>query len=169
MDENKSITYDDLIQTRNTQILKSIVPFLDAPTQKPLAMLIQLMEWKNATAAFSRQENSMAACSLPAGTKRRDAMLSAVRKYCTPKEQEMIDTIQTLFCIMENQDLFHNPLIRRWFLIGFQSFEQSGVCQFKPGKIAVSALFCTERKTFKHERCHAVSSLKYEAGKGKPY
>ena len=32
----------------------------------------------------------MAACSLPAGTKRRDAMLSAVRKYCTPKEQEMI-------------------------------------------------------------------------------
>ena len=104
MDENKSITYDDLIQTRNTQILKSIVPFLDVPTQKPLAMLIQLMEWKNATAAFSRQENSMAA-----GTKRRDAMLSAVRKYCTPKEQEMIDTIQTLFCIMENQDLFHNP------------------------------------------------------------
>ena len=64
MDENKSITYDDLIQTRNTQILKSIVPFLDVPTQKPLAMLIQLMEWKNATAAFSRQENSMAACSL---------------------------------------------------------------------------------------------------------
>ena len=42
MDENKSITYDDLIQTRNTQILKSIVPFLDVPTQKPLAMLIQL-------------------------------------------------------------------------------------------------------------------------------
>ena len=66
MDENKSITYDDLIQTRNTQILKSIVPYLDVPTQKPLAMLIQLMEWKNATAAFSRQENSMAACSLPA-------------------------------------------------------------------------------------------------------
>ena len=62
MDENKSITYDDLIQTRNTQILKSIVPYLDVPTQKPLAMLIQLMEWKNATAAFSRQENSMAAC-----------------------------------------------------------------------------------------------------------
>ena len=60
MDENKSITYDDLIQTRNTQILKSIVPYLDVPTQKPLAMLIQLMEWKNATAAFSRQENSMA-------------------------------------------------------------------------------------------------------------
>lgn len=47
MDENKSITYDDLIQTRNTQILKSIVPYLDVPTQKPLAMLIQLMEWKS--------------------------------------------------------------------------------------------------------------------------
>lgn len=29
---------------------------------------------------------------------------------------------------------------------GFQSFEQSGVCQFKSGKIAISALLCTERK-----------------------
>ena len=104
MDENKSITYDDLIQI----VIRDGFIFI-VPTQKPLAMLIQLMEWKNATAAFSRQENSMAACSLPAGTKRRDAMLSAVRKYCTPKEQEMIDTMQTLFCIMENQDLFHNP------------------------------------------------------------
>lgn len=109
MDENKTITYDELIQTKNTQILKSIVPFLDSPAQKPLAMLIQLMEWKNATSTFSKQENSMTACALPAGTKRRDAILGAVRKYCTPKEQEMIDTIQTLFCIMENQDLFHNP------------------------------------------------------------
>ena len=44
MDENKSITYDDLIQTRNTKILKSIVPFLDVPTQKPLAMLIHQLD-----------------------------------------------------------------------------------------------------------------------------
>ena len=35
MDENKSITYDDLIQTRNTQILKSIVPFLAACHANP--------------------------------------------------------------------------------------------------------------------------------------
>ena len=53
----------------------------------------------------------MAACSLPAGTKRRDAMLSAVRKYCTPKEQEMIDTIQTLFVLWKIRICFtiHNP------------------------------------------------------------
>lgn len=106
MEENKNQTYDDLVENRNTQILKSIVPFLDFASQKPLAMLIQYMELKNATSAFSKRENSMAACSLPAGVKRRDAMLGAIRKYCTPKEQEMIDTIQTLFCIMENQDLF---------------------------------------------------------------
>lgn len=109
MEENKNVTYDELVQNRNTQILKSIVPFLEFPSQKPIAMLIQLMEWKNATATFSRQDNSMAACALPSGSRRRDAMLGAIRQYCTPKEQEMIDTLQTLFCIMENQDLFTQP------------------------------------------------------------
>ena len=61
----------------------------------------------------------MAACSLPAGTKRRDAMYYG-HKYCTPKEQEMIDTLQTLFCIMENQSISVHK--SRRFLNGFNLF-----------------------------------------------
>ena len=107
MEESKNVTYDDMVQTKNIQILKSIIPFLDFPSQKPLAMLIQYMEWKNANKAFSSQENSMAACALTPGTDRRNAMLNAIRQYCSPKEQEAIDTLLNLFCIMENYDLFN--------------------------------------------------------------
>ena len=35
MEEQTSVTYDDMVQTRNVQMLKSIIPFLDFPSQKP--------------------------------------------------------------------------------------------------------------------------------------
>ncbi len=48
MEEQTSVTYDDMVQTRNVQMLKSIIPFLDFPSQKPAAMLIQYLEMRNA-------------------------------------------------------------------------------------------------------------------------
>lgn len=108
MENSTNTTYDDIVQTRNIKMLKSIVPFLDFRSQKPAAMLIQYLEFQNANNVFSKQENSMAACALPEDCDRRSAMLSAVREYCTPKEQETIDTILNLFCVMENYDTLNN-------------------------------------------------------------
>lgn len=108
MEEQTSVTYDDMVQTRNVQMLKSIIPFLDFPSQKPAAMLIQYLEMRNAYSAFSKKDNSMAACALPNGTDQRNAMLSAIRQYCSPKEQETIDTILNLFCVMDNYELFNS-------------------------------------------------------------
>ena len=48
MENNKQVTYDDMVQTRNIKMLKSIVPFLDFRSQKPAALLIQYLEFKNA-------------------------------------------------------------------------------------------------------------------------
>ena len=59
MEEQTSVTYDDMVQTRNVQMLKSIIPFLDFPSQKPAAMLIQYLEMRNAYSAFSKKDNSM--------------------------------------------------------------------------------------------------------------
>ena len=40
MEDTTNVTYDDVVQTKNVQILKSIVPFLDVRSQRPAAMLI---------------------------------------------------------------------------------------------------------------------------------
>jgi hypothetical protein len=108
MEDSMNVTYDDLVQTRNVQMLKSVVPFLDFSTQKTFAMLIQFLEFRNASEAFSKRDNSMAACALPNGPDRRNAMLTAIRQYCTPKEQETIDTILNLFCVMDNYEMLNN-------------------------------------------------------------
>lgn len=108
MEDVTNVTYDDVVQTKNVQILKSVVPFLDARSQRPAAMLIQYMELRNAYSAFSKPDNSLAACSLNEGTDRRSAILSAIRQYCSPKEQETIDTLMNLFCVMDNYDMLNN-------------------------------------------------------------
>lgn len=101
----KNVTYDDMVQTRTVQILKSVVPYLDFPSQRPVAMLIQYLELRHASEAFARQDNSMAACAMPNPSERRSAMLTAVRQYATPKEQETIDTILNMLCVMDNLEM----------------------------------------------------------------
>jgi hypothetical protein len=105
MEDTTNVTYDDLVQTRNIQILKSVVPYLDFRSQRPIAMLIQYLELLQASDAFARQDNSMAALALENPADRRNAMLTAVRQYATPKEQETIDMVLNLFCVMDNYDL----------------------------------------------------------------
>lgn len=105
MEEKNTVnTYDEMIGTRDVQILKSIVPFLDYSSRRSASMLIQFMEFMQAKQVFSTRESSMAACAIPETPDRRSAILGAVRQFCTPKEQETIDTILNLFCIMDNYD-----------------------------------------------------------------
>ena len=105
-EQTKPTPYDELTQTRETQMLKAIVPFLQPKQQQQISMLIQYMQLKNTLSVFSSPSASLTACEIPAGSNRRSAMLSAIREYCTPKEQETIDTLLNLFCILDNYDAF---------------------------------------------------------------
>jgi hypothetical protein len=104
----KNVTYDDLVQTRNIQILKSVVPFLDFRSQRPVAILIQYLELMHASDTFARRDNSMAACAVQNPSERRSAMLTAIRQYATPKEQETIDNLLNMLCVMDNCDILNN-------------------------------------------------------------
>jgi hypothetical protein len=102
MEEEKTVTYDDMVENRRILILKSAIPFLNVASQRNVALLIQFLELINAGAAFSKSENSMAACALPDPAERRNAMLAAIRAYATPQEQETIDNIMNMLCVMNN-------------------------------------------------------------------
>lgn len=102
MEENATLTpYDEMLQTKDIQILKTIVPFLDFSAQRQAAMLIQCLEFRHITSLFSSKENTLSICSVPDDTDKRSALLTAVRRYCSPKEQETIDNLLNLLCIMD--------------------------------------------------------------------
>lgn len=106
MEEKNLFTpYDEMTQTKELQMLKTIVPFLAGPRKRQMAILVQYMEMQNTLRVFSGAGTSLSACEIPEGSDRRTAMLGALRTYCSPKEQEMIDTFLNMLCIMESFEL----------------------------------------------------------------
>ena len=105
MDQEQLITeYDSHIQTRELQMLKAMLPFVHSSNQMPLAILIQTMEFQNTMRYFRDNANSLSAFSIAPDTDRRNAILQTLKKFCTPKERETIDTILNIMCVMENYD-----------------------------------------------------------------
>ena len=100
--------YDGLVQTRELQMIKSLLPFVHAKSQMPLAILIQSMEFQNTVRMFQNNANVLSACSINKEPDKRTAMIQTLRKFCTPKERETIDNILNMMCIMENYDVFNN-------------------------------------------------------------
>ena len=107
MDQEQYTTeYDGLVQTRELQMLKSLLPFANVNTQLPLAILIQTMEFRNTVQMFQSNANVLSACAVHNEPDKRNAMLQTLRRFCTPKEKETIDTLLNIMCMMENYDTF---------------------------------------------------------------
>ncbi len=109
MEEKNYLTpYDEMMQTRELQMLKTVVPFIDTRHQRQIAMIIQYLEFRHTMQLFSSNNNALSACEIPEGSDRKSALLMALKNYCTPKERETIDTVLNLFCMLDNYELFFN-------------------------------------------------------------
>lgn len=109
MDQEQFLTeYDTIVQTKELQILKSMLPFANPNTQMPLAILIQGLQFQNTIKKFQNNANLLSACSVNNEPDRKTAMIQTLRKFCSPKERETIDTLLNIMCVMENYDAFNN-------------------------------------------------------------
>lgn len=105
MNQEQYVTeYDGLVQTRELQMLKSLLPFANVKSQMPLAILIQSMEFRNTVQMFRNNANVLSACSVENEPDKRNAMLQTLRRFCTPKEKETIDTLLNIMYMMEDMN-----------------------------------------------------------------
>uniref|UniRef100_UPI004055FD31 hypothetical protein n=1 Tax=Agathobacter sp. TaxID=2021311 RepID=UPI004055FD31 len=100
--------YDEHVQTRELQMLKSMLPFVGTKSRMPLAMLIQYIEFKNTMQMFQSNTDVLSAASFSNESDRRNAMLQTMRRFCTPKERETIDNILNIISVLENYESFVN-------------------------------------------------------------
>jgi hypothetical protein len=96
--------FDGLVQTRELQMLKAMLHFASPRSQMPLAMLIQTMEFQNTMRMFQNNNNVLTAFSVHNEADRRSAMLQTLKKLCTPRERETIDTVLNIMCVMESKE-----------------------------------------------------------------
>ena len=105
MEQEQFLTeYDAYVQPRELQMLKAMLPFVHTKSQMPLAVMIQAIEFRSTIKYFRDNENTLTAFSLNNDTDKRSAMLQTLKKFCTPKERETLDTILNIMCVMENFD-----------------------------------------------------------------
>lgn len=97
MDEyNNRPLMDELIKSRELQMLKTMIPYMHESQQKTLAMAVRFIEFIKTTALF--EENTvfaqeLQACSGESQQDRMRKMLIAIRDYCNDNEKEQIDMI----------------------------------------------------------------------------
>ncbi len=92
--------FDTLTASRQIQMLKSAVPYMNPAQKRPFAIFIKYMELQQAMQAFTPGTASLAACEVPLEDNNRLNMLMEIRKYATPMEQEMIDNLTSLFSML---------------------------------------------------------------------
>lgn len=105
MDEQNIFTpFDEMVQTKELQMLKTLIPYLPSPKQKQIIYLINFLQFRKAIDVIENPPAALCAAEVNSGNDTFTAILNALRKYCSNKEQETIDTIINLLCIVDNYD-----------------------------------------------------------------
>lgn len=105
MDEATPLTpFDTMTQTREIQMLKTVIPYMKSSQKKQFAILIKYMELQNTLHIFSQQEQVLSMCSLPEEENNPQSLLNSLRPFCTPKEIETIDMLTNMFSMLETYE-----------------------------------------------------------------
>ena len=106
MDEKTLFTpFDEITQTKELQMLKTIVPYLSKDKQRPLVMMISCMAMVNSMKVLS-ETPALSVAETETPSDRRIAMLNALKKYFSPSEQETIDNILNVFSILDYKEIY---------------------------------------------------------------
>ena len=92
--------YDELVHSKDIQILKSMLPFIDRQQQMPLAIMIQFIEFQNALHIFQNKESGLSASAVHNEGDRQMAMMQALMKNFSPEEQETMNNMMNMINIM---------------------------------------------------------------------
>lgn len=92
--------FDTLTQSRELQMLKTAIPYMQNSQKRQFALLIKYLELQRAMQIFVPGTPSLAACELPTEENNTLNMLNEIRKFATPREQEMIDNVTNLISMM---------------------------------------------------------------------
>ena len=104
MDEQALTPFDNMTQTRQLQMLKTMIPYIKGGQKKQFAILIKYMELQNTIQVFSQEDKVMSMCSVDDEENSVLSMLNELRRFCSEKELETIDTITNFFSVMETYE-----------------------------------------------------------------
>ena len=100
--------FDMETQSRNIQMLKTVIPYMDSSKQRTFALMIKFLELRNVASMFHEPKASLSMCSTDDPSEKRMQLLNDIKKFCTPAEQDSIDMILTAIQMLSSYDSFLN-------------------------------------------------------------
>lgn len=105
MDNNYIPTaFDEKIQSKNLQILKTALPYMNGPRQKEILTLIKSMELRRSIELINSDDTSLSICSSDNPMENTLNMLNDIRKFCSDREQEQIDLMVNMFSMFSTYE-----------------------------------------------------------------
>ncbi len=105
MDNNYIPTaYDEKIQSRDLNILKTALPYLNGSRQKEILTLIKSLELKKSLDLINSDDSTLSIMSADNPMENTLNMLNDIRQFCNEREQEHIDMLLNLFSMFSTYE-----------------------------------------------------------------
>lgn len=111
-DTNHRPVLDQLIDSRELQMIKAIVPYLYEPQKRIISLGIKLIELQKTLQLFDQEAEMQATelhmCENETFSERMEQMLNAIMEFCTPQEQERLSNILNVLDMFSAYALFQS-------------------------------------------------------------
>ena len=105
MDENSLFTpFDEITQTRELQMLKTIIPYMPHDSQKQITLMVHYISLMNSMRMIDCAP-ALSVAETESMADRRLSMLNALKKYCSKSEQDTIDNLINIFSVLDNREI----------------------------------------------------------------
>lgn len=104
-DEFKPTLFDTQVQSRSLQMMKTMIPYLDAGKQRPFALLVKYLELQNTARMFSRDSMVIQSVSAESPQERMYQMMTDLCEQCSDSERESIESLMNMFQLMSAYDI----------------------------------------------------------------
>ena len=95
---------DEKTQSRDLQILKTALPYINASHQREFVTLIKSLELKKSLDLLDSDDTSLSICSTDDPMENTRNLLSDIRQFCTEAEQERIDMMLNVFSMFSTYE-----------------------------------------------------------------
>ncbi len=105
MDNNYIPTaFDEKIQSKDLNILKTALPYMNGARQKGIITLIKSLELRNSLELINSDDSSLSIMSAENPMENTLNMLNDIRQFCNEREQEHIDLLVNLFSMFSTYE-----------------------------------------------------------------
>lgn len=107
MEQDNISLYDHRLQSKEINILKTILPYLNSTSQKNISMMISYLQLQKTMEFFENPENTMQICAMDKRNNTTE-ILYAIKEHCSLKEQQQIDSILNAMQMISTYEVLFN-------------------------------------------------------------